>query len=73
MIKILGSKLEEAKIKTRGARDKSIKEVGDLFEHKKITEDEKFKTKEEIQKTADTGGRGLENVLKLKEEEIKRG
>lgn len=73
LIKVLGAKLEEAKIKARGARDKVIKEVNDLFEHKKITEDEKFKIKEEIQKAADMGSGSLENVLKLKEEEIKNG
>lgn len=73
LIKILGSKLEEAKIKTKGARDKVIKETNDLFEYKKITEDEKFKAKEEVQKLVDVAGRNLEQVLKLKEEEIKKG
>lgn len=73
LIKVLGSKLEEAKIKARGARDKTIKEVSDLFDNKKITEDEKFKIKEDVQKVADTGNGSLEHILKLKEEEIKNG
>ena len=71
LIKILSSKLEEAKIKCRSNRDRVIKEASDLFESKKITEDEKFKTKEEIQKIIDLTVTNLENLLKLKEEEIK--
>ena len=44
-----------------------------MFEDKKITEDEKFKIKEEIQKFVDLTGGNLESLLKLKEEEIKKG
>ena len=43
MLKVLGSKLEEAKIKYRGDRDKIIKELSESFDTKHITEDEKFK------------------------------
>ncbi|OGD24587.1 ribosome recycling factor [Candidatus Azambacteria bacterium RIFCSPHIGHO2_01_FULL_40_24] len=73
LIKIIGSKLEETKIKHRNSRDKIIKEINELFDAKKITEDEKFKIKEEIQKLVDLTNKNLENSLKLKEEEIKRG
>ncbi len=73
LIKIIGSKLEEAKIKYRGSRDRIIKEINELFDAKKITEDEKFKTKEEVQKLIDLTNQNLEKLLKLKEEEIKNG
>ena len=73
LIKIIGSKSEEAKIKYRGSRDKMIKEINELFDAKKITEDEKFKIKEEVQKSIDLTNQNLEKLLKLKEEEIKRG
>ncbi len=73
LIKILGSKLEEAKIKYRGSRDKIMKEINELFDAKKITEDEKFKMKEEVQKLINSTNQNLENLLKSKEEEIKRG
>lgn len=73
ILKILSSKLEDAKIKYRNGRDRTIKEISDLFDAKKITEDEKFKTKEEIQKLIDLTNKNLENLLKLKEEEIGRG
>ena len=73
LIKITGVKLEEAKIKCRTARDEAIKEAADLFNAKKITEDEKFKTKENIQKIIDEANTMLENMIKLKEKEIKEG
>lgn len=73
LIKIIGSKLEETKIKCRNGRDKTIKEINALFESKKITEDERFKIKEEIQKLIYLTNENLENLLKLKEEEIKKG
>lgn len=73
LIKIISSKLEEAKIKYRGSRDKIIKEINELFDAKKITEDERFKTKEEVQKLIDLTSQNLENLLKFKEEEIKNG
>lgn len=71
LIKIIHSKLEEAKIKYRASRDKTIKEVNELFDAKKTTEDEKFKTKEEIQKLIDLTNKNLENLVKLKEEEVR--
>lgn len=71
ILKILNSKLEEARIKLRSSRDRAIKEAGELFDDKKITEDEKFKMKEEVQKTMDLMNDNLEKLLKLKEREIK--
>lgn len=73
ILKILNSKLEEAKIKFRSSRDRTIKEAGELFDDKKITEDEKFKIKEEIQKVMNLMNENLEKLLKLKEKEIKEG
>ena len=73
LIKIMGAKLEEVKIRSRAARDGAIKEITDLFNAKKITEDEKFKTKEQIQKLIDENSQNLENLTKLKEREIKEG
>ena len=73
LLKIIGSKMEESKIKYRSSRDKMIKEINELFSGKKITEDEKFKMKSDIQKLVELTNQNLENLLKLKEEEIKRG
>ncbi len=73
LIKITGVKLEEAKVKCRTARDEAMKETADLFNIKKITEDEKFKTKEDIQKLVDEASKTLENIISQKEKEIKEG
>lgn len=73
ILKILNSKLEEVKIKFRSSRDRAIKEAGELFDDKKITEDERFKIKEEIQKIMNLMNENLEKLLKLKEKEIKEG
>lgn len=71
LIKILGIKLEEAKVKCRAIRDETIKEISDLFNEKKITEDEKFKTKERIQEIIDENNDNLEKIGNLKEREIR--
>lgn len=71
IFKIINSKLEEAKIKYRSSRDKIIKEANALFDAKKITEDEKFKMREKIQELVDSTNINLENLLKVKEEEVK--
>jgi len=71
LIKITDIKLEEAKIKCRTARDEAMKEITDLFNNKKITEDDKFEIKEKIQELINTANNNLENITKLKEKEIK--
>ncbi len=71
LIKILGIKLEESKVKCRAARDEAIKEITDLFNAKKITEDEKFKAKEKIQESINKTVESLENATEIKEKEIK--
>ena len=71
LIKITGAKLEEIKIRCRAARDEAMKETVDLFGAKKLTEDEKFKTKESVQKLVDETNKNLENLAKSKEREIK--
>lgn len=73
ILKILSSKLEEAKIKFRNSRDRAIKEASELLVDKKITEDEKFKIKEGIQKVMNSMSENIEKLLKLKEKEIKEG
>lgn len=71
LIKITGVKLEEAKVKCRSARDEAMKESADLFAAKKLTEDEKFKMKENIQELINEANKNLENITAVKEKEIK--
>ena len=71
LIKIVEVKLEEAKIQCRAARDEAIKETADLFDNRKIAEDEKYKNKEKIQELINETNNNLENITKLKEKEIR--
>lgn len=71
LIKIVSARLEEAKIKIRAERDGAIKEIAELFNGKNITEDERFKTKEKIQKIIDETNATLESLAQAKEREIK--
>lgn len=71
LIKILGAKLEDAKVKCRAVRDEAIKELSDLLNAKKITEDDKFKTKERIQEAINESVKNLETISNAKEKEIK--
>lgn len=71
LIKILNIKLEEAKIKVRTCRDEAVKEISELFGGKKITEDERFKMREKVQKIVEEINMVLESLTKTKEKEIK--
>lgn len=70
LLKIAKSKLEEARVSLRGARDEAIKEIDKLEKTGEMSQDEKFGTKEEIQKHIDTFNNKLANLLDLKEAEI---
>lgn len=71
LAKIVKTKLEEAKIAARKDRDEAIKIIEALFAGKKITEDDKFKEKQEAQRAIDEANRGLEDMANKKEKEIK--
>ncbi len=71
LAKIVKIKLEEAKITARKDRDDAIKTIEVLFAEKKITEDDKFKEKQEAQKAIDETNKGLEDMAAKKEREIK--
>jgi len=71
LIKIAGEKLEEAKVSIRKEREKTWNDI--LAEEKEggLSEDEKFRLKDELQKIVDAGIEELEVMTKHKEEEIK--
>jgi len=70
LVKVLKNKLEEAKISLRRERD----EVWDNIQKKErdgeITEDDKFRLKDEMQKLVDGAQKSLEEKTKKKETEI---
>ena len=70
LVKIAKQKLEEARITLRNVREKVLKEVEGQEKSGKISEDEKFRTKAELQKMVDEAGRVLEEKFAKKEKEI---
>jgi ribosome recycling factor len=70
LIKIAKQKLEDARVTLRGDREKAIKEIDAQEKSGAISEDEKFRTKTELQKLIDDTGRLLEEIIAKKEKEI---
>ncbi|HUV71984.1 MAG TPA: ribosome recycling factor [Clostridia bacterium] len=71
-VKLLGQKMEEARIFIRGVRQEKLKEIRGLFEGKEISEDEKFKAEEDLQKVTDKYIGQVEEMGERKEQEILR-
>jgi ribosome recycling factor len=69
-IKLAKKITEETKIKIRNKRDEEIKKIKNLFEDKKISEDDMFKSKEKIQKIIDEINKNIDLILENKIKEI---
>ncbi|AKM78053.1 MAG: Ribosome-recycling factor [Candidatus Wolfebacteria bacterium GW2011_GWE1_48_7] len=70
IIKMVKKEVEEAKIKVRSLRDDENKRVAREAEEGNLTEDEKFKLKEQIQEVVDRGNKELDQLLEKKIVEI---
>ncbi len=70
LIKVAKQKLEDAKITTRGEREKVLKDVDKQEKEGIISEDEKFRIKTELQKFLDETNKVLEDLFSKKEREI---
>jgi len=68
--KILGEKIEEAKISIRHKREEAWKETQEQERRKEITEDEKFKAKDDLQDLVKEYNQKIEELKKRKEQEI---
>ncbi|HWP61013.1 MAG TPA: ribosome recycling factor [Candidatus Paceibacterota bacterium] len=70
LLKLAKGKMEEAKATLRVARDDAWKKIQDLEREGKLTEDDKFTLKEELQKKMDAATDALESALAAKEKEM---
>lgn len=70
LIKLLGEKLEDARISVRKEREKVWTEIQAEEKAGKLSEDEKFKAKDELQKMIDEANKKLEALASKKEIEI---
>jgi len=70
LVKVLKEKLEESRITIRKERERIWDEIQKLEKEGKMTEDEKFKAKEDLQKIIDEINKKLENIFEKKEKEV---
>ena len=70
MIKLLHEKLEQVRIRIRRERDKVWDKVQDLAKEKKISEDDKFRAKDELQKAVDEFNKKVKEMGEGKEREL---
>jgi len=70
LIKVLKEKLEDGRITVRRERERVWKDIESKEEEGKMTEDEKFRTKEELQKIIDGVNKDLEDIFERKEKEV---
>jgi ribosome recycling factor len=67
LIKLLGSKLEDARISLRGERTKAMEEIE---KNDDLSEDAARSAKDEVQKLIDAGNKKLEEQAEKKEKEL---
>lgn len=70
LLKLAKAKLEEARVSIRASRDEAMKEIDALLKKGELSEDEKFSTKEDLQRRVDSKNIGLQRYYDLKEKEI---
>lgn len=70
MVKVLNQKGEEARISVRSIREEIWKEIQEAEKRGEISEDDKFKGKDEIQKIVDEYNKKIEEIRAKKENEM---
>lgn len=70
-VKVVKSKLEEARVSLRGIRDKTSKEIDEKEKQGGMGEDDKFRLKEEMQKYVEEFGSKFQEIADKKEEEVR--
>lgn len=68
--KLVGEKLEQARIALRHERDTVSRDIETKAKAGELSEDEKFRAKEEMQKHIDGGNKELEELAARKEQEL---
>lgn len=70
LVKIVKVKLEEARVAVRQERDKTMNDIGAKEKAGEISEDDKYRLKEELQKLVDAVNNNLDAIAEKKEGEI---
>lgn len=72
VLKALGKRVEEARIAIRHARDRFMKSIDDAERRKEMSEDDKFRLKQSLQKTVDESNKKIQDLESKKESEIRK-
>jgi len=70
LVKVAKQKLEEARTTVRVARDETWKDIQEKEKNNEITEDDKFRLKDELQKKIDACNEDFEKSFDAKENEM---
>lgn len=70
LVKVLKDKLEDSRISVRKLRENVWDDVQAQEKEGKLTEDEKFRAKDELQKIIDETNKNLEGIFEKKEAEV---
>jgi ribosome recycling factor len=70
LVKTLGKYAEEAKVAVRKAREEAWDQIQDLVKDGKLSEDDKFRGKDRLQKSVDEYNGKIEEIQEKKEKEM---
>lgn len=70
LAKVVKSRLEDARVTLRKEREEAWQDIQKQEKDKKISEDDKFRLKDEMQKITDEANKNLEDVADKKEKEV---
>ena len=70
LVKVLKEKLEDSRIAVRREREKVVEDIDEQEKENKLTEDDKFRAKEELQKIVNEANASLEALFERKEKEV---
>lgn len=70
LVKLLNQKAEDAKISVRTVREEAWKEIQNIEKEGKISEDDKFSGKDQLQKVVDEYNKKIDEIRERKEKEI---
>ncbi|MBP6912427.1 MAG: ribosome recycling factor [Candidatus Pacebacteria bacterium] len=70
MVKVLRDMLEEARIRIRKEREKTQDDIRALEKANELTEDDKFRSLDELQKYVDEANNSLEDLFARKEKDV---
>lgn len=70
LMRLAKAKLEDARVSLRSARDEAVKDIDAQHKSGDMSEDEKFRAKEALQKKIDEANKTLNEMIERKEKEI---